>query len=148
MLWHKLSETLTLPRCSAEHIRLGSHVQRSKKKNRKRVSKPLTCPVDMSVFYSSLSFELTGAQKRVINECIEDMRRPLSMTRLVQGDVGSGKTVVAAALMYYAKMCGAQSAMMAPTEVLAVQHHSNLSSLFKKLGITRQRHFKRLGEAV
>ena len=107
-----------------------------KKKNRKRVSKPLTCPVDMSVFYSSLSFELTGAQKRVINECIEDMRRPLSMTRLVQGDVGSGKTVVAAALMYYAKMCGAQSAMMAPTEVLAVQHHSNLSSLFKKLGIT------------
>lgn len=107
-----------------------------KKKNRKRVSVPLSSPVDMSVFYSALSFELTNAQKRVINECLEDLKRPVSMTRLVQGDVGSGKTVVAAAIMFYAKMCGGQSAMMAPTEVLAVQHHENLSALFSKLGVT------------
>lgn len=107
-----------------------------KKKNRKRVSVPLTGPVDMSVFYSALPYELTGAQKRVINECIEDVRRPYSMTRLVQGDVGSGKTAVAAALQYYVKMCGGQSAMMAPTEVLAIQHYTNLSPLFEKLGVT------------
>ncbi|MBQ2721127.1 MAG: hypothetical protein IJF23_06290, partial [Clostridia bacterium] len=69
------------------HFILGISVL--KKKNRKRVSEPLSGPVDMSVFFSSLSFELTGAQKRVINECIDDMKRPLSMARLVQGDVGS-----------------------------------------------------------
>ncbi len=106
-----------------------------KKKNRKRTALPLNKSVDMSVFLSALPFELTGAQKRVIDECINDMKRPFSMTRLVQGDVGSGKTAVAAALMYYVKMCGCQAAMMAPTEVLAVQHCENLSSLFSPLDI-------------
>lgn len=106
-----------------------------KKKNRKRTALPLNKSVDMSVFLSVLPFELTGAQKRVIDECINDMKHPFSMTRLVQGDVGSGKTAVAAALMYYVKMCGCQAAMMAPTEVLAVQHYENLSSLFSPLDI-------------
>jgi ATP-dependent DNA helicase RecG len=106
-----------------------------KRKNRKRVSIPLDSDVDMSVFGAALPYELTNAQKRVIDECIRDMKRPFAMTRLVQGDVGSGKTAVAAALIYYAKMCGRQSALMAPTEVLAVQHYHGLSPLFEKLGI-------------
>lgn len=106
-----------------------------KRKNRKRVSAPLEGNVDMSVFYRALPYELTGAQKRVINECISDMKRPAAMARLVQGDVGSGKTAVAAAAMYYAAKCGRQSAMMAPTEVLATQHYQSLSPLFEKLGV-------------
>ncbi|MBQ6171143.1 MAG: ATP-dependent DNA helicase RecG [Clostridia bacterium] len=106
-----------------------------KRKNRKRVSFPLDSSVDMSVFYRALPYELTGAQKRVIAECVGDMQKASAMARLVQGDVGSGKTAVAAACMYYAAMCGRQSALMAPTEVLAVQHYHSLSPLFEKLGI-------------
>lgn len=106
-----------------------------KRKNRKRVSFPLDFSVDMSVFYNALPYKLTGAQNKVISECIGDMKKASAMARLVQGDVGSGKTAVAAACMYYTAMCGRQSALMAPTEVLAVQHFGSLSPFFEKLGI-------------
>ena len=81
-------------------------------------------------FYSSLPFEPTNAQKRAVAEAIENMKHTKQMNRLLQGDVGSGKTVVAAALMYNAVKNGFQAALMAPTEVLANQHFKTLSDFF------------------
>ncbi len=80
-------------------------------------------------------FQLTGAQRRVIEEIWHDMERPFPMNRLVQGDVGSGKTAVAAASMLAAVRCGYQCAMMAPTEILAEQHFRNLTTIFDAKGI-------------
>lgn len=80
-------------------------------------------------------FELTGAQRRVIGEVWRDMEAPAPMNRLVQGDVGSGKTAVAAAAILAAVRCGWQAAMMAPTEILAEQHYINLRRTFDRLGI-------------
>lgn len=82
-----------------------------------------------------LPFELTGAQRRVIGEIFNDMKRPHPMNRLVQGDVGSGKTAVAACAMLAAVRSGYQVALMAPTEILAEQHGLNLTRLFEPLGI-------------
>ena len=87
-------------------------------------------------FEKSLGFELTGAQKRVIAECKKDMSTAVPMNRLVQGDVGSGKTAVAAACMYAAAQSGFQSAIMAPTEVLAAQHAATLGKMLAPFGIT------------
>ena len=80
-------------------------------------------------FMSRLPFGLTNAQKRCISECMSDMRSDKPMNRLLQGDVGSGKTAVAAALIYSAVKNGYQCALMAPTEVLACQHAGSLSKL-------------------
>ncbi|WP_041426505.1 ATP-dependent DNA helicase RecG [Synechococcus sp. CC9311] len=77
-------------------------------------------------FLSLLPFELTGAQKRVFSEIEQDLERPEPMARLVQGDVGSGKTVVAIAALLRAVEAGWQGALMAPTEVLAAQHYRSL----------------------
>ena len=81
-------------------------------------------------FAALLPFTLTGAQQRAIADCTADMMRPVPMNRLLQGDVGSGKTAVAAALIYNCACNGYQSALMAPTEVLAMQHFSTFSALF------------------
>ena len=81
-------------------------------------------------FYSSLPFDPTNAQKRAISETVEDMKTNKQMNRLLQGDVGSGKTAVASALMYNAVKNGFQAALMAPTEVLANQHFKTLSNFF------------------
>lgn len=86
-------------------------------------------------FESLLPFEMTGAQKRVIAECVKDMSTGKCMNRLVEGDVGSGKTAVAASVMFTAAKNGFQSAMMAPTEILAEQHYAFLSSVLKDTGI-------------
>ncbi len=86
-------------------------------------------------FTDSLPFELTGAQKRTINEICRDCLSGKQMNRLVQGDVGSGKTAVAAAAIYMAVKNGAQAAMMAPTEILAQQHMQSLSKMFEHYGI-------------
>ena len=86
-------------------------------------------------FTDSLPFDLTGAQKRTINEICRDCKSGRQMNRLVQGDVGSGKTAVAAAAIYMAVRNGYQAAMMAPTEILAGQHMESLSQMFEKHGI-------------
>lgn len=82
------------------------------------------------MFFASLPFEPTNAQKRAVAEAVEDMKKDTPMNRLLQGDVGSGKTAVAAAIMYNAVKNGFQAALMAPTEVLANQHFKTLSNFF------------------
>ncbi len=84
---------------------------------------------------SQLPFKFTGAQKRVIGEIATDIRGPKPMLRLMQGDVGSGKTVVAASAMLAAARAGMQAALMAPTELLAEQHFQNFSRWFEPLGL-------------
>jgi ATP-dependent DNA helicase RecG len=79
---------------------------------------------------TALPYTLTGAQEKAVDAIIADVRKPNAMHRLLQGDVGSGKTVVAALAMALAAHAGAQSALMAPTEILAEQHYKNLKKLF------------------
>ena len=90
---------------------------------------------DLRPFYASLPFELTGAQQRAIGDILADFRKGAPMNRLVQGDVGSGKTMVAAAAIFCAAGNHKQSALMAPTEILAEQHYASLGNLFEPLGI-------------
>ena len=90
---------------------------------------------DMTAFYAALPFALTGAQQRAIEEILIDFRKGAPMNRLVQGDVGSGKTMVAAAAAYCAIQNGRQAALMAPTEILAEQHYQSLGRLLSPLGI-------------
>lgn len=80
-------------------------------------------------FYQSLPFELTNDQKKAIGEIVNDMNSPRMMNRLLQGDVGSGKTIVSVVAMYFNKLSGYQSALMAPTEILATQHYNNIKKL-------------------
>ena len=86
-------------------------------------------------FIQLLPYELTGAQKRVVNEICKDLKTPSRMNRLLQGDVGSGKTVVAAIALYAAVTAGYQGALMAPTEILAEQHAENLFQWFEPIGL-------------
>ena len=90
---------------------------------------------DLSEFYNALPFELTNCQKNAVMDCVKDMCKNYPMNRLVQGDVGSGKTAVAAGAAYFAYKNGFQTALMAPTEILATQHYQTLSSFLKPLGI-------------
>jgi ATP-dependent DNA helicase RecG len=87
----------------------------------------------LDAYKAALPFPLTDAQARVLDECARDVQRSVPMTRLVQGDVGSGKTAVAAGLMYAAARNGMQAAMLAPTQILAEQHHRGLSELLAPL---------------
>ena len=90
---------------------------------------------DLTAFYGALPFRLTGAQQRAIEEILRDFQKGAPMNRLVQGDVGSGKTMVAAAAAYCAIQNGRQAALMAPTEILAEQHYQSLGRLLSLLGI-------------
>lgn len=94
--------------------------------------------VDISDFLKLLPFELTNAQKRVVSEIEKDIYSDKIMNRMVQGDVGSGKTMVAAISMYIAIKNGYQAALMAPTTILANQHYEELNGYFSKLGITTE----------
>lgn len=93
-------------------------------------------PEMLQRFRSTLPFRLTGAQERVLSEILSDMQSERQMARLVQGDVGSGKTAVAAAALYVAAQNQAQGALMAPTEILAKQHYQNLIRYLYPLGVT------------
>jgi ATP-dependent DNA helicase RecG len=83
----------------------------------------------LEAFIAGLPFQLTNAQRRAIGEILQDMERPVPMSRLLQGDVGSGKTVVAAAAILAAARAGLQAAIMAPTSILAEQHYRTLTQL-------------------
>lgn len=89
----------------------------------------------LKAFYSSLPFDLTNAQKRSIKEVIADMREPRPMNRLLQGDVGAGKTFVAMAAMLLAIDSGADAALMAPTQILAEQHFLTFKKWLEPLGV-------------
>lgn len=87
-------------------------------------------------FVRSLPFELTDAQKRVELEILADLHSPYSMNRLLQGDVGSGKTVIAAIALYASVRSGFQGALMVPTEILAEQHMRSLQKMYEPFGVT------------
>lgn len=90
---------------------------------------------DCNLFIDSFEFELTEPQKRSVNEILDDMASGQCMNRLLQGDVGSGKTAVASIAMYKAAINGYQAAFMAPTEILAKQHYESLKNHFEKFDI-------------
>lgn len=106
-----------------------------KEKSRKKTPCVMNGNMDISRFYKSLPFELTSAQIKCIEEISDDMRSGTPMNRLLQGDVGSGKTAVAAAACYFAYKNGYQSALMAPTEILALQHYNTLNGFLEPLGV-------------
>ena len=89
----------------------------------------------MEKFWATVPYELTGAQKRTCDEIFDDMTKPIPMMRLVQGDVGSGKTIVAMAAAVKMAESGAQTALLAPTDTLAQQHYAKLKPMCDKIGI-------------
>lgn len=116
-------------------LQLG--VQRQRREWLAHPGMPLTIEQEQfEAFLSALPFQLTSAQQRVIDEIRADLARERPMNRLLQGDVGSGKTMVAAAAMVIAAWAGAQAALMAPTEILAEQHYRGLSQLLEPLGLS------------
>lgn len=108
------------------------------RKARKETEKGIAIQYDLQkirAFINTIPFELTNAQKRVVNEICKDLKEPSRMNRLLQGDVGSGKTIVAAIGLYAAVTAGFQGALMAPTEILAEQHAQSLSAWFDPIGV-------------
>jgi ATP-dependent DNA helicase RecG len=106
-----------------------------RERTRRQAAPPLAGSGLSQRFLERLPFTLTGAQQRVLAEIADDLAQPRPMLRLLQGDVGSGKTVVAAAAALRAVETGAQAALMAPTELLAEQHHRNFRNWLDALGI-------------
>lgn len=114
------------------YIQLG--VLQRRRELKQGVAQPFASDAELLQRYvQRLPFALTGAQVRVLDEAAADMAQPVPMTRLVQGDVGSGKTAVAAGAMWIAAANGAQSAMLAPTQILAEQHHRGITKLLGEL---------------
>ncbi len=114
-------------------LQLGMLMLKIRKK--KTTSYIMDKSTDMSDFYSALPFQLTEGQAHAVDEIIADLCSGSPMNRLLQGDVGSGKTAVAAAACCFAAKNGIQSAVMAPTEILAAQHYKTFSSFLEPLGI-------------
>ncbi len=110
-------------------------LRRLRERTRRQAAPPLAGSGLSQRFLERLPFTLTGAQQRVLAEIADDLAQPRPMLRLLQGDVGSGKTVVAAAAALRAVETGAQAALMAPTELLAEQHHRNFRNWLDALGI-------------
>jgi len=109
-------------------IQLGMLRQRQQWRSQEGIPLPRNQPL-LDAFVGSLPFELTPAQKRSLEQIVTDLSQDKPMSRLLQGDVGSGKTVVAAAAMLMALAAGKQAALMAPTEILAEQHYRTVSKL-------------------
>ncbi len=129
---HPALRRLAFEEMLAHHLSL----RRIRQRARRLQAQPLKGSRELSDrFLESLSFALTAAQKRVIGQLLDDIARPHPMMRLLQGDVGSGKTVVAAAAASQAVACGYQVAVMAPTELLAEQHLASFRAWFRPLDI-------------
>jgi len=116
-------------------MQLGVGMQRQRTRQERGIAMRIDADRLNEMLHRIVPFELTNAQKRVIREIWSDMAQPHPMNRLLQGDVGSGKTIVAAAAILAAVDNQYQAAMMAPTEILAEQHYINLHRLFQPLGI-------------
>lgn len=113
-------------------LTLSMRTMRTRSRARTGCAVPNDCTAE---FLNKLPFRPTGAQSRAVQAIAADMARDVPMNRLLQGDVGSGKTAVAAAAVYLAVHGGMQCAFMAPTEILAMQHYRTLSAFFKNSGI-------------
>jgi ATP-dependent DNA helicase RecG len=127
--WHR---RLALEELIAHRLSLSTRLPRS---GTERAPALRTQRRRLAEFTEHLPFDLTGAQRRVIEEILADLETETPMVRLVQGDVGCGKTVVACAAALTAADCGRQVAFMAPTELLAEQHYTNLSGWLEPIGI-------------
>jgi ATP-dependent DNA helicase RecG len=117
-------------------MQLGVGLQRLRTRQERGIAMRIDADRPNEMLHRIVPFELTNAQKRVIHEIWNDMAQPHPMNRLLQGDVGSGKTIVAAAAILAAVDNQYQAAIMAPTEILAEQHYINLHRLFQPLGIS------------
>lgn len=117
-----------------ELLTLGLGMLMLKGRNREQTPNRLS-GADIDDFYKSLPFSLTECQKISIDECISDMKKDFPMNRLLQGDVGSGKTAVAAAVSYFVFKNKKQTALMAPTEILASQHYETFKAFLEPLGV-------------
>ena len=118
------------------YLQLALQIKRAEQVQIPKTVKHLTTGTLLAQYYGILPFELTGAQKRVIAEILADMGSDRVMNRLVQGDVGAGKTEVAIAAICVAIQSGYQAALMAPTEILAEQHYHKLKRYLTSLNIT------------
>lgn len=118
-------------------LQLGLLILKSKVEIQLGHSYRMTGEIKTSIdsFINGLSYELTNAQKRVMTEIYSDMINEKVMNRLIQGDVGSGKTLLAMTAIYFAHLNGFQSAMMVPTEILAEQHYESFAEMFKNIDI-------------
>lgn len=114
-------------------LQLGMSMMKTN--SRRKTSCQMDNSKSIEKYIDTLPFELTEAQTNAVNEIIGDLCRDVPMNRLLQGDVGSGKTAVAAAACYFAFENGMQSALMAPTEILALQHYNTLSQFLEPLGV-------------
>ena len=119
-----------------EMLRLQLGLRILGRKAARKSDYPMQENTDLQPYYDSLPFPLTSAQKRAVGEIMQDMASGEPMNRLLQGDVGSGKTAVAAAACYAAVQNGCQCTLMAPTEILAGQHYQTLRRFLEPLGIT------------
>ena len=114
-------------------LQIGMSVMKSR--SRRNTAFRMDPAVDVGEFTRGLPFELTDDQQKAVNDIVADLCRDVPMNRLLQGDVGSGKTAVAAAACFFAAKNGIQSALMAPTEILATQHFRTLSGFLEPFGV-------------
>ena len=111
-----------------------NYLKQAHKKEKTGIKRDLTKD-DLDIIIKKIPFELTSDQLNAIDEIMKDLNSSSRMNRILQGDVGSGKTVVAVVAMYLNYLSGYQSALMAPTEILAIQHYNNIKELLKGTGI-------------
>jgi ATP-dependent DNA helicase RecG len=129
-------------------LALGAALRRVEREQERNAPEIMVAETTLAEFAATLPFSLTGGQRRAIAQIYADLRRPVPMNRLLQGDVGSGKTSVAAAAIVGAYRGGVQSALMAPTEILAAQHAAKLVPLLLPLGIRTEALFGSMGDAA
>lgn len=118
-----------------ELLKLSLGMSLMKTRTRRRTAAAMSPDTDLTEFTGALPFTLTGDQMKAAQEITADMCRRVPMNRLLQGDVGSGKTAVAAAACFFAARNGVQAALMAPTEILAMQHFRTLSGFLEPFGV-------------